>query len=87
MRPDDRKMTARSKVYWLLLLAGFMLMEFPGVLFFRYVAEPYIFGFPFIYGFNMVVWFAMVVVIFIAFRDNWGEPKDVESAVKGGGTE
>ena len=87
MRPDDRKMPARAKVYWLLLLLCFMMMEFPGVLFFRHIAEPYIFGFPFIYGFNMCIWFAMVVIIFIAYKDNWGEPKDEDSAVQGGGAE
>lgn len=86
MRPDDKKMTGKSKLYWLLLLLGLMAMEFPGVLFFKDIAEPYIFGFPFIYGYNMILWFCMVVVILIAYLDNWGEPKDkaVEATPQGG---
>lgn len=76
MRPDDRKMSGKAKLYWGLILLGFLVMEFPGVLFFKGIAEPYIFGLPFIYGFILCCWAYMCVVIFIAFRDNWGEPKE-----------
>lgn len=89
MRPDDRKMSGKSKVYWILILLGFMAMEFPGVLFFKDKAEPYIFGFPFIYGFILCCWAYMCIVIFIAFKDNWGEPKNEAhpAAVQGGGSQ
>lgn len=84
MRPKDAKMPARAKVYWLLLLLGFMIMEFPGILFYQDRATPTIFGFPFIYAFTLIMWAYMVVVLFIAVRDNWGEPKVGEKAVGGG---
>jgi putative solute:sodium symporter small subunit len=74
MRPKDAKMSGKAKVIWILLLIGFMCMEFPGVFFFKDMSEPYIFGFPFIYAFNLIMWAYMVVVILIAYLMNWGEP-------------
>ncbi|MDI9493395.1 MAG: hypothetical protein QM289_02715 [Bacillota bacterium] len=49
-------------------------MEFPGVFFFKGMSDPYISGFPFIYSFNLIMWAYLVVVIFIAYKLNWGEP-------------
>ena len=48
MRPKDAKMSGRAKLYWILLIIGFLVMEFPGVLFFQNKSEPFILGFPFI---------------------------------------
>lgn len=84
MRPDDCKMPTKTKVYWILILIGFMAMEFPGVFFFKSMSEPYIFGFPFIYGYILCLWAYMCIVIFIAFRDNWGEAKNVAKFKEGG---
>lgn len=84
MRPKDAKMSGRAKLYWALLIIGFMIMEFPGVLFFQHKSQPFIFGFPFIYGFTLIMWFYMVVVIFIAYKDNWGEPKQDQPNSPGG---
>ncbi len=84
MRPDDAKMSGKTKLIWILLLIGFMCMEFPGVLFFKNMSEPYIFGFPFIYAFNLIMWAYMVVVILIAYLMNWGEPVP-EDKKQGGG--
>ncbi len=83
MRPQDAKMSTRSKIYFGLLLIGFLIMEFPGVLFFQHKAEPYIFGFPFIYGFTLIMWAFMVLVIFLAYKDNWGEKKIEEDPERG----
>ncbi len=74
MRPDDMKMSGKAKLIWILLLVGFMIMEFPGILFYKDLSEPYIFGFPFIYSFNLIMWAYMVVVVLFAYLSNWGEP-------------
>lgn len=84
MRPKDAKMSGRAKLYWILLIIGFLVMEFPGVLFFQNKSEPFILGFPFIYGFTRIMWLYMVIVIFIAYKDNWGEPKQTQNLDTGG---
>jgi len=61
-----------KKAILVLLLVGFLFMEFPGVLFFKNTSEPYIFGLPFIYGYILIWWIFMCVVLFIAYRTNWG---------------
>lgn len=86
MRPDDAKMSGKAKLVWILILIGFLLMEFPGVLFFKDLSEPYIFGFPFIYAFNLIMWGYMVIVILIAYLLNWGEPV-LNGKKEGGGKE
>ena len=83
MRPANRKMSGKTKLFWLLLLLGFMFMEFPGVFFFKSMAEPYILGFPFIYGYILCCWVYMCVVVLIAYKSNWGEPV-VEKTAEGG---
>jgi hypothetical protein len=65
-------MTATTKIICVLLLIGFAFMEFPGVLFFQKVSDPFIFGFPFIYGYIICWWIFMVAVLFVAYRLNWG---------------
>ncbi|MDZ5077482.1 hypothetical protein [Nesterenkonia sp. HG001] len=67
-----KKPTRLAVVLWTCILAGFALMEFPGVLFFHDMVEPRIFGMPFIYGFNVVIWAFMCVVLFIGYRTHWG---------------
>ncbi|MDR2163437.1 MAG: hypothetical protein LBO70_05785 [Clostridiales Family XIII bacterium] len=62
-----------KKVIIVLLVIGFAFMEFPGVFFFRNVAEPYIFGMPFTYGYTLCWWAFMCVVLFIAYKANWGD--------------
>ncbi len=84
MRPADAKMSGKSKLIWLLLIIGFMCMEFPGVFFFKGMSEPYIFGFPFIYAFNLIMWAYVVLVILFAYLNNWGEPKVEEKSENGG---
>ena len=72
----DHKTSKKTKVIMVLLLIGFMFMEFPGVFFFKDMAEPRLFGFPFIYGYILICWAAMCVILFIAYRLNWGMPAD-----------
>jgi hypothetical protein len=67
------KTPALKKVVMVLLLIGFMFMEFPGVYFFWNISEPKIFGLPFIYGYILCWWAFMCVVLFIAYKTNWGE--------------
>lgn len=56
----------------ILLLAGFALIEFPGIFFINRI-EPVIFGMPFIYSFVLIVWAYMCIVLFYAYKKNWGE--------------
>jgi len=72
-------MTTKTKIFWLLLIIGFAFMEFPGVLFFQKTADPFIFGFPFIYGYIICWWVYMVVIMFIAYRMNWGRERGTKS--------
>ena len=65
-------MSSTTKIIWTLLIIGFAFMEFPGVLFFQKTADPFIFGLPFIYGYIICWWVYMVVVMFFAYRLNWG---------------
>jgi hypothetical protein len=50
-------------------------MEFPGIFFINRI-DPMIFGMPFIYGFTLIMWAVMCVIMFIAYKSNWGKGKD-----------
>ncbi len=67
------KMSGKTKAIWTLLIIGFMAMEFPGVLFFQKVSEPFIFGLPFIYGYIICIWVYMCAILLYAYRTNWGQ--------------
>ena len=67
------KMPTKGIIIRVLLVIGFLAMEFPGVLFFKDIAEPYIFGLPFAYGFMLLGWIYMCVILFWAYKCNWGE--------------
>ena len=71
-KPKRSKLTI---LFPFLLLAGFMVMVFPGILFFHDKVDPFIFGLPFIYGFIICCWIYMCAVLFIAFLTNWGYKK------------
>jgi len=64
-----------KKTLYVLILIGFLIMEFPGVYFFNRI-DPQIFGLPFIYGFNIIMWAVMVILMFIGYKTNWGKGKD-----------
>ena len=57
---------------WVLLVIGFMIMEFPGVFFINRI-EPMIFGMPFIYGFTVSMWARMCVILLVGYKTNWGK--------------
>ncbi len=66
-----KKNKIKSRII-ILLLAGFALIEFPGVFFINRI-EPVIFGMPFIYSFVLIVWACMCIILFYAYKKNWGE--------------
>jgi uncharacterized membrane protein len=74
------KSPATKKVIIILLLIGFLFMEFPGVFFFKDIAEPYIFGLPFIYGYILIWWAFMCIVMFVAYKTNWGDKKKTDES-------
>ncbi len=80
----NSKLSTVGIVQRVLLVIGFACMEFPGVLFFKNMAEPRIFGFPFAYGYMLIGWVVMCAIMFWGYKTNWGEPEVKE---KGGDTE
>lgn len=69
---SEKKRYPLRTTLWVLLIIGFMIMEFPGVFFINRV-EPMIFGMPFIYGFTVVMWAIMCVIMLVGYRTNWGK--------------
>ncbi len=67
------KMSGKTKMIWLLIIIGFMFMEFPGVFFFKDKSDPFILGLPFIYGYILCWWVYFCVILFYAYKTNWGE--------------
>lgn len=72
---SKRKMTGKTKLIVILLLIGFAAMEFPGVLFFQKVSDPFIMGLPFIYGYILCWWAYMVAIMYYAYKTDWGQAK------------
>lgn len=70
---QKKRITVKTKIIWALLIIGFAFMEFPGVFFFQNKVNPFILGFPFIYGYILCWWFYMCVVLFYAYKTNWGK--------------
>ncbi len=66
-----KKNKVKSRII-ILLLVGFSLIEFPGIFFINRI-EPFIFGMPFIYSFVLIVWAYMCIILFYAYKKNWGE--------------
>ena len=56
------KISTQGVVIRCLLLLGFLVMEFPGVLLFKDMATPRIFGLPFAYGIMIIGWIYMCVI-------------------------
>lgn len=72
---EKGKRSTKNKIIWTLILIGFAIMEFPGILFINRV-EPMIFGLPFIYGFVIIMWAFMCCVLLYAYKVNWGKEAD-----------
>jgi hypothetical protein len=60
---------------WVLLIIGFMIMEFPGIFIINRI-DPMIFGMPFIYSFTIIMWAIMCAILFIGYKTNWGKGAD-----------
>ncbi|MBR0598907.1 hypothetical protein [Sinanaerobacter chloroacetimidivorans] len=69
---SKRKMSRKSKLIWILIVIGFAAMEFPGILFVGDKAYPFLFGIPFLYAYILFWWLYLCVVIFYAYKNNWG---------------
>ena len=69
---NQNSKSSLSKTLWILLIIGFAIMEFPGVFFINRI-EPFVLGLPFIYGFTIVMWIYMSIVLFVAYKTNWGK--------------
>lgn len=79
-----RRPTRTSGVLWGCVIAGFAVMEFPGVLFFHDKAEPRVLGMPFIYGLIVILWAFMCVVLYVGYRTRWGRPAPQGSSTQAG---
>ncbi|MEN1758960.1 hypothetical protein [Anoxynatronum sibiricum] len=64
--------TKSGKILWGLIILGIAAIEFPGILFINRI-EPSFLGMPFLYGFVLLVWAYLCVVLWIAYRINWGK--------------
>jgi len=69
--PVEQKRYPGRTVIWVLLVIGFMIMEFPGVYFFNRI-DPMILGLPFIYSFTIIMWAIMCLILLVAYLTNWG---------------
>lgn len=66
------KGTEKKKIIWMLIILGLCAMEFPGIFFVGKMAYPFVFGIPFLYAYIIFWWFFLCIVIFYAYRNNWG---------------
>jgi hypothetical protein len=66
------KNAAKKKTIWTLIILGFAAIEFPGIFFVGSKAYPFIFGLPFLYAYILFWWLYLCIVIFYAYRNNWG---------------
>lgn len=79
---NKKQRTPINKTLWILLIIGFAIMEFPGILFWGHRIEPMIFKLPFVYGFTIVMWIYMCAIMFIGYKTNWGKRVDSGKEVK-----
>ncbi|MCT1578398.1 DUF3311 domain-containing protein [Oceanobacillus kimchii] len=62
-------------VYHLCTIFGLIMLESPIILAANRV-EPMIFGFPFLISWVLFWWLFCCVVLYIAYRTNWGKNKE-----------
>lgn len=63
--------TKRRRRIWILLFAGFGLIEFPGIYLINRI-EPMLFGMPFLYGFVFLTWVGLCGILFYCLISDWG---------------
>ncbi len=66
------KITVKMKMIWFLIIFGLCAMEFPGIIFVGKIADPFILGVPFLYAYIIFWWLYLCIVIFYAYKNNWG---------------
>lgn len=66
------KLSRKQKTIWALILVGLCAIEFPGVFLVGKTAYPFIGGMPFFYAYILFWWLYLCIVIFYAYRNNWG---------------
>lgn len=69
----SRKMTRKMKIIWMLIILGLCAIEFPGILIVGKMAYPFILGLPFLYAYMIFWWLYLFIVIYFAYRENWGK--------------
>lgn len=63
------------KKIWLLIAVGLGAIEFPGILFVGKAVHPFVFGIPFFYAYMIFWWLYLCLVIFYAYRNDWGRSR------------
>ncbi|MBQ0078783.1 MAG: hypothetical protein KBS66_02680 [Eubacterium sp.] len=74
MKKRTRKLEVnkRKVAISLLLILGFMVLEFPGIIIVGKMTEPMILGFPFLYVYIFFGWVYMISVMFYGYKTSWG---------------
>ena len=70
---NKKKMNKRRLIIGILIVIGFLAIEFPGILLVRNRIYPFIWGIPFLYGYILCCWAYMCIVLFYAYRTSWGK--------------
>lgn len=79
----QKKNSSLRTALWILIFIGFLIMEFPGILFINRI-EPMLFGMPFIYSFTIIMWVYMCILMLIGYKKNWGSPNTDDESAEGG---
>lgn len=72
-KSSQKKRNTRKLIICILIILGFLAMEFPGILLVRDRIYPFILGLPFLYGYILCCWAYMCSVLFYAYRTSWGK--------------
>ena len=73
MKKENLTIKQRRILIAVLLTAGFLALEFPGILFVCDRVTPFIFGMPFLYGYVICGWMYMCLILFYAYKTEWGK--------------
>lgn len=70
---EKKTIKKRKRKIAILLIIGFMAIEFPGVLLIQDRVEPFILGLPFLYGYVLCGWLYLCGVFLYAYYTGWGK--------------
>lgn len=82
MSEQGKKSSLRT-ILWTLIIIGFLIMEYPGILFINRI-DPMLFGMPFIYSFTIIMWIYMSILMLIGYKKNWGSSNTDDESAEGG---